>query len=262
MSEPVTLAACVVVEELRSADSRPRAGAFTITDAVVRSMTLADLIQVLEGMGAETLEAWLSEDPEFGDDLWALPVEKRGVYLVLPLPTPQEGGTTMADLTITPQRWHDKRIATVDGAAWHCQVCGWLETPFSSGVPRRSDFSGGTMRATQLSVPEFRLLNDWAEHVVDLFRGEVPYLVGSVLERSDYRDIDVRLILDDADYLEMTSRIDIQRFGAVLSMWGWRVTGGLNIDFQVQQMTEANESYHGRRHALGLRLASSQGEGE
>lgn len=32
----------------------------------------------------------------------------------------------MSDLTITPQRWHDKRVVTVNGAAWRCQVCGWL----------------------------------------------------------------------------------------------------------------------------------------
>jgi len=33
--------------------------------------------------------------------------------------------------------------------------------------------------------------------------GETPYLVGSVLERPDYRDVDVRIMLDDEPFIAM-----------------------------------------------------------
>jgi hypothetical protein len=107
------------------------------------------------------------------------------------------------------------------------------------------------VRATQLSVTERTLLEDWAIHVAAMFHGEVPFLVGSALERPNYRDVDVRLILDDAKYARLRRLVDIDRLGFVVSLWGQRVTG-LPIDFQVQKMKVANTLYKGRRHALGI----------
>ena len=105
-------------------------------------------------------------------------------------------------------------------------------------------------RASQLSPAQMRLLRDWADRLSELFKGDVAYLVGSVLTDPDYRDVDVRLILEDETFDNLADLIDLPRLGAVLSMWGWGQTERMNIDFQIQRMTEANTEYEGRRNAL------------
>jgi hypothetical protein len=107
-------------------------------------------------------------------------------------------------------------------------------------------------RATQLDVLEFGRLNDWGRLVSEAFRGEVPYLVGSALSRKDYRDVDVRLMLDDSAYDRLASVVDIKRVESEFSRWGKQWTD-LRIDFQVQRASEANRDFNGRRNALGLR---------
>lgn len=93
------------------------------------------------------------------------------------------------------------------------------------------------------------------------------YVVGSALERADWRDVDVRLMLHDdgfaalfpdagqrwefdARWLIMTTAISVH-----LS----RVTG-LPIDFQFQPTTHANERHKGSRNALGLTFAKPRPE--
>lgn len=88
------------------------------------------------------------------------------------------------------------------------------------------------------------------------------YLVGSVLRKTDWRDVDIRVMLDDAEYV---------RLFPVTDKWGenaqWKIVciaissylssvTGLPIDFQIQRQTQANEMYpkaknHGR-NAIGL----------
>lgn len=121
------------------------------------------------------------------------------------------------------------------------------------------------MRATYLLQSDRALLNAWAQQVRQMFGGAVPYLVGSALERSDYRDVDVRLLLwadpERADSTEHTydhlaAAVNIEHLNLAVSLWGQKVTG-LPVDFQVQQAESANEDFTGRRHALGLREAAS-----
>jgi len=102
-------------------------------------------------------------------------------------------------------------------------------------------------------VADIRTLDDWGRNVRTLFNGETPYLVGSATERSDYRDVDVRMILEDAAYQRLANRLNIARLGVIVARWGQAITG-LPIDFQIQQRTAANEKYPGagRRHPLGL----------
>lgn len=52
-------------------------------------------------------------------------------------------------------------------------------------------------RSSYLSPPDLHRL-DWACRPVAVAFGTPPYLVGSALSTPDYRDIDLRLILDDA----------------------------------------------------------------
>lgn len=95
------------------------------------------------------------------------------------------------------------------------------------------------------------------------------YLVGSALTtKSDWRDVDVRIILSDEDYKNMN--IGSPRLPRHNARWvslclaysalGRQMTGGLPIDFQIQQQTRANEEEKGPRSALGIMAMIRRGE--
>jgi hypothetical protein len=78
-----------------------------------------------------------------------------------------------------------------------------------------------------------------------------PMLVGSVLTRPDYRDIDVRMVLmnDEYDHLFAT-----ENGGRLHNLMRFTITEWLNnranlshpIDFDIQRMTEANIENEGK----------------
>ena len=83
--------------------------------------------------------------------------------------------------------------------------------------------------------------------------GEHAYMVGSVLERPDYRDVDVRIMLDDADMARIfgenpdwVNNPALRLANMALSALAKELTG-LEVDCQLQQQTEANQSWGGRR---------------
>ncbi|WP_433568123.1 hypothetical protein ACQP1O_42985 (plasmid) [Nocardia sp. CA-151230] len=104
-------------------------------------------------------------------------------------------------------------------------------------------------RTNYLTMQQNALLCDWAARVRQMFRGEMCYQVGSSLTRKDFRDVDVRLIMDDADYDALAHLVNIDRLNLSVSIWGNHVTQ-LPIDFQVQRMTDANAEFAGMRNAL------------
>lgn len=106
-------------------------------------------------------------------------------------------------------------------------------------------------RATYLQLTDLRILESWGHEVRTMFRGEMPYLVGSSLTRPDFRDVDVRLLLRDDHYAKLKQRVNLQQLGVTVSLWGQRVTG-LPIDFQVQQRTAANELHNDGRIPLAM----------
>jgi hypothetical protein len=90
--------------------------------------------------------------------------------------------------------------------------------------------------------------------------GEPAYLVGSALQSKQWRDVDVRMILDDAEWERMglgdpeSCHTNGKWVALVLafSALGKEMTG-LPIDFQIQPQTWANEKFTGgRRSALGI----------
>lgn len=94
-----------------------------------------------------------------------------------------------------------------------------------------------------LSTLELHELDEACRPFLQAF-GEHPYLVGSVNQRPDYRDVDVRLILADAEFDALFG----ERPGvwALLSRLGTtflRQRTGLPVDFQVQRQTQANEKF-------------------
>lgn len=90
-------------------------------------------------------------------------------------------------------------------------------------------------RATYLGVDQLRRLDHWCYSLRASFGTRVPhraiYLVGSVLERPDFRDVDLRIMLTDKEmrFLPL-NRLDLNM---MLSRWGQEATG-LPIDCQVQ----------------------------
>ena len=105
-------------------------------------------------------------------------------------------------------------------------------------------------RKSYLLISDHTLLDIWCQAVSRMFKDH-PYLVGSALQSKDYRDVDIRLILSDKDYGELDCQLELNMLNLAVSIWGQKATG-LPIDFQIQQMTEANKNFKGPRNALGL----------
>jgi hypothetical protein len=87
----------------------------------------------------------------------------------------------------------------------------------------------------------------------------VPYLVGSAITKRDYRDVDVRMIMSDEEYLALFPDIDKvpgtanARYSVLCSALSLqlRQITGLPIDFQFQSMTIAS-AHKGERQPLGI----------
>lgn len=95
---------------------------------------------------------------------------------------------------------------------------------------------------------------DTACEVIDKAFGHAPYHVGSSLERADFHDVDLRMILDDEEFDRMFSNnLALKFLNTAVSEWIAARTG-LPIDFQFQRQTEANEKYKGVRNARGIRF--------
>jgi hypothetical protein len=115
-------------------------------------------------------------------------------------------------------------------------------------------------RATYLSPPDLYRL-DWACRPIRMAFDTPPYLVGSALERVDFRDIDLRLILDDDRFEqlvggsgELVRLLNIALSGLITATAGQRAP----IDFQIQSMSTAN-AIPGRRVPMGGRDATGWG---
>lgn len=108
-----------------------------------------------------------------------------------------------------------------------------------------------------IGMPHSIYLHDFGELLARAFDGEVAYLVGSSVNSATWRDVDIRLMLDDDVYKQMGFG-DPQRpqenpkwcaYVMAFSELGRKMTG-LPIDFQIQQTTQANKDY-GRDPATG-----------
>lgn len=112
-----------------------------------------------------------------------------------------------------------------------------------------------------VGMPQALLLEEFGSQVWSAF-GCPPYMVGSATHSKNWRDVDIRLILDDAEYEKL--QLGDPKYGSRNGKWvalclafsalGKQITG-LPIDFQIQQQSEANKEYplEGHpRHALGL----------
>lgn len=119
-----------------------------------------------------------------------------------------------------------------------------------------------------LGAPAAFKLELACQHLGRAFGGYGIYLVGSVLQRPDWRDVDVRMILSDKEFADLFPGCGSnwefdQRWlimTVAISHWLSDQTG-LPIDFQFQPATHANE-VHGRgkgtqRNVLGMIFSKS-----
>jgi len=116
-------------------------------------------------------------------------------------------------------------------------------------------------KATYVGSPAIFALELALRDVNAAFGGYGCYLVGSSLERPDWRDVDVRLIMDDAEFAKLFPDAgdhwehDARWLLMTVSISERlsKVTG-LPIDFQFQPQTHANARHPGPRNSMGFRI--------
>ncbi len=107
-----------------------------------------------------------------------------------------------------------------------------------------------------VGMPATMLLQQYSAVLQDAF-GEMPYHVGSSLtQKTGWRDVDIRVILDDEEFARLFGDCGAHpmnekwaAFCLAFAVLGREMTG-LPIDFQVQPRTEANNLFDGPRSAL------------
>ena len=109
---------------------------------------------------------------------------------------------------------------------------------------------------THLDAPDLDRL-DLASVLVRKALDATPYLVGSCLDRPDFRDVDVRVILTDERFASLFTRPcpyhdPLRHLIQVAITEHYVRATGLRIDFQIQSMTWANQKHPGIRHPLGI----------
>jgi hypothetical protein len=137
--------------------------------------------------------------------------------------------------------------------AWNDAVNG-LESRKDEANPYL-DVDPVKRRVSWLTVAQTYRLNAACIQITRTFDGNCPYLVGSVLHRPDFHDVDVRLMLPDEEFARLFPTEQwLLLANTALSETLERATS-LPIDFQFQDTTQANAEYVGIRHALGMDFA-------
>lgn len=119
------------------------------------------------------------------------------------------------------------------------------------------------IKAVYIGAPACFALEQACQHVNAALGGYGCYVVGSALERQDWRDVDVRYILSDEEFDRLFPDAagrcwehDPRWLLLTVSISAWlSKQTGLPIDFQIQPQTHANERHKGPRNAIGIRVA-------
>lgn len=110
-------------------------------------------------------------------------------------------------------------------------------------------------RSTLLTTVQLYNLDTACRLISRAFKGGPPYLVGTagVGAAESYRDVDVRLMLDDEEFAETCpTRERWELLSLAISALLTERTG-LPVDFQIQRTAEANERFGDRpRNPLGM----------
>jgi hypothetical protein len=116
-------------------------------------------------------------------------------------------------------------------------------------------------RSSLLTTTELYHLDQACRVVSRAFRGEHPYLVGTagLGDTGSYRDVDVRLMLDDEEFAEACPTRERWEL-LCLSIGAYLASRtGLPVDFQIQRTAEANAKHgHRPRNPLGMDGAAAR----
>lgn len=137
-----------------------------------------------------------------------------------------------------------------------------LMRPFAAQPSQQENAPQPRKKAVYVGAPAIFALEMACQHIVDALGGYGCYLVGSALERPDWRDIDVRFILSDDEFASLFPHAvdrcweqDSRWLLMTVSISAWlSKVSGLPVDFQIQPQTHANEQHKGPRNAMGLRI--------
>ncbi len=110
-------------------------------------------------------------------------------------------------------------------------------------------------RTDLLTTAEMYNLDAACRLISRAFDGGPPYLVGTagLGGAESYRDVDVRLMLDDDEFAAACPTLARWELLCVAFSAYLRERTGLPVDFQIQRTAEANEKYGGQpRNPLGM----------
>lgn len=126
--------------------------------------------------------------------------------------------------------------------------------------------------SSRVGMPTQLYLNDFGQLVLDAF-GEIAYWVGSSARGPGWRDVDIRVMLDDERYAaegygDPVNPHSNPKWVAQCKVWSayGKALTGLPIDFQIQQTSQANKEYakpeHVRSPLFVVRERGKGGEGQ
>lgn len=126
-------------------------------------------------------------------------------------------------------------------------------------------------KGVYIGAPACFALEEAVRHVAEAFGAYEEcfgiYLVGSALERADWRDVDLRFIMPDEKFAELFPDAGDHwehdaRWLLLTVAISERLSKltGLPIDFQFQPQTHANKCHKGPRSAVGMRIAKRKRE--
>lgn len=124
------------------------------------------------------------------------------------------------------------------------------------------------IKAVYIGAPACFALEQACQHINQAFDSYGCYVVGSSLERQDWRDVDVRMIMEDSKFHELFPNASPNGgswefdsrwllLTVSISLWLSKMTG-LPVDFQIQPQSHANSVHKGRRNAVGLKIIHSK----
>jgi hypothetical protein len=146
----------------------------------------------------------------------------------------------------------------------------WLRRVRERNQPKRR------RKFSYLGPPACFLLEQACQHINQALGGFGCYQVGSSLERPDFRDIDIRFIMEDSEFAVLFPDVDVTSQACLwerdprwllmnvsISMWLQQQTGLPRVDFQIWPQTHANRRHGGKpRNPVGLRFRSPRAKDE
>jgi len=116
-------------------------------------------------------------------------------------------------------------------------------------------------KASHIGAPAVFALELALQHLRSAFGHYGCYVVGSSLDRADWRDVDVRYIMEDAEFAKLFPdagdnwEFDPRWLILTVAISGWlSQQSGLPVDFQFQPQTHANKRHPFKRNAAGIRI--------